>query len=74
MWDIEPVVIEGFTGDCHVLMVVCRIFQGEKEGGEDGTTPAPGGGGDKKLTNQFNYSERASQTYNNPYRVKKMFL
>ena len=23
----------------------------------------------KKLTNQFNFSDRASQTYNNPYRV-----
>jgi len=31
--------------------------------------PAEGGASDgKKLTNQFNYSERASQTYNNPYR------
>lgn len=28
-----------------------------------------GGKGDSKLTNQFNFSERASQTYNNPYRV-----
>ena len=38
---------------------------------DDGTmTPAPGAGGDKKLTNQFNYSERASQTYNNPLRVR----
>ena len=26
----------------------------------------------KKLTNQFNFSERASQTYNNPYRVSKL--
>jgi len=37
-------------------------------------TPAPAegdtSGGSKKLTNQFNYSERASQTYNNPYRVR----
>ena len=27
------------------------------------------GGKPKKLTNQFNFSERASQTYNNPCRV-----
>ena len=27
------------------------------------------GGKPKKLTNQFNFSERASQTYNNPSRV-----
>jgi dynein intermediate chain 1 len=27
-------------------------------------------GGNKKLTNQFNFSERASQTYNNPYRER----
>ena len=26
-------------------------------------------GKEKKLTNQFNFSERASQTYNNPMRV-----
>lgn len=37
---------------------------------EDGaTTPAPPAG-NKKLTNQFNFSERASQTYNNPYRER----
>jgi len=29
-----------------------------------------GGKGDSKLTNQFNFSERASQTYNNPYRER----
>ena len=28
-----------------------------------------GGKSEAKLTNQFNFSERASQTYNNPYRV-----
>jgi len=27
-------------------------------------------GKEKKLTNQFNFSERASQTYNNPMRVR----
>ncbi|XP_070542720.1 dynein intermediate chain 2, ciliary-like isoform X2 [Ptychodera flava] len=48
----------------------------EKEGAEEAgdkreeetTTPAPTGG--QKLTNQFNFSERASQTYNNPYRER----
>merc|ERR550532_3904454 len=56
---------------------------GEKEGetkdegaGDDAATPAPGAqpsggeGGNKKLTNQFNYSERASQTYNTPLRER----
>ncbi|XP_064618477.1 dynein intermediate chain 2, ciliary-like isoform X3 [Lineus longissimus] len=44
--------------------------EGEEGPKDDGTsTPAPTGG-DKKLTNQFNYSERASQTYNNPYRER----
>ncbi|CAC5389265.1 DNAI1 [Mytilus coruscus] len=36
-------------------------------------TPAPAEGestGSQKLTNQFNFSERASQTYNNPYRER----
>lgn len=36
---------------------------------DEGASPEPKSGGSKKLTNQFNYSERASQTYNNPYRV-----
>ena len=45
------------------------MFQ-EGEGGEAGDA----GGkkkkkGAKKITNQFNFSERASQTYNNPLRV-----
>lgn len=45
-----------------------------KESGEDGddkTKKSAGMGGKaKKLTNQFNFSERASQTYNNPSRVR----
>jgi len=46
-----------------------------KEDGEDGASPAPpkaGGAKDasSKLTNQFNYSDRASQTYNNPFRER----
>ena len=54
------------------IMFHIGVFQAKDEAGADDgtTTPAPpGGGGDKKLTNQFNFSERASQTYNNPYRV-----
>ena len=47
---------------------VLSHFQGKDEGRDDAGTPAPSKG-DKKLTNQFNFSERASQTYNNPYRV-----
>ncbi|XP_060073211.1 dynein intermediate chain 2, ciliary-like [Ylistrum balloti] len=46
--------------------------EGKDEGRDDAATPAPAAasGGGKKLTNQFNYSERASQTYNNPYRER----
>lgn len=45
--------------------------EGKDEGREDAATPAPAAAaGGKKLTNQFNYSERASQTYNNPYRER----
>jgi dynein intermediate chain 1 len=43
----------------------------KEEGGEEGASPTPPaakGGKEKKLTNQFNYSDRASQTYNNPFR------
>lgn len=48
-------------------------MQGE-DGGE-GEPPAEGeakkksGKPEKRLRNQFNFSERASQTLNNPYRV-----
>merc|ERR1711936_882127 len=45
--------------------------EGKEEGGDEGASPAPPKGkdaGSKKLTNQFNYSDRASQTYNNPFR------
>ncbi|XP_056022770.1 dynein intermediate chain 2, ciliary-like isoform X8 [Ostrea edulis] len=44
----------------------------EGEQRDDATTPAPGAPskGGEKLTNQFNFSERASQTYNNPYRER----
>ena len=48
------------------------MLQAKDEERDAAATPAPAaaaGEGKKKLTNQFNYSERASQTYNNPYRV-----
>ena len=49
-------------------------YQGKEEQREEASTPAPAQTeGSKKLTNQFNFSERASQTYNNPYRVSKLF-
>ncbi|GFO14080.1 dynein intermediate chain 1, axonemal [Plakobranchus ocellatus] len=44
---------------------------GAAEGGDEDAALAPAtkaGGKEKKLTNQFNFSERASQTYNNPFR------
>lgn len=46
--------------------------EGEVKDGAATPAPAEGdtSGGSKKLTNQFNYSERASQTYNNPYRER----
>ncbi|KAL5004410.1 hypothetical protein ScPMuIL_017866 [Solemya velum] len=44
--------------------------EGKEGGRDDSATPAQAKGGDRKLTNQFNYSERASQTYNNPYRER----
>ncbi|OWF48406.1 Dynein intermediate chain 2, ciliary [Mizuhopecten yessoensis] len=45
--------------------------EGKDEGRDDAATPTPAAAaGGKKLTNQFNYSERASQTYNNPYRER----
>lgn len=42
-----------------------------KESGDQQTKKKKVGGGEKRLRNQFNFSERASQTLNNPYRVCK---
>lgn len=41
--------------------------EGRAEEGDESTVPK---GPQKKLTNQFNFSERAALTYNNPVRVK----
>ena len=64
---VEKLIILGFNP------VVPPPPQAKDEGGEDAGTPAPAKeeSGAKKLTNQFNFSERASQTYNNPYRVSQ---
>jgi hypothetical protein len=43
--------------------------EGEEDDEDKPKKPAATGGKAKKLTNQFNFSERASQTYNNPCRV-----
>jgi len=43
----------------------------EEKTDREETTPSPGGKAPaQKLTNQFNFCERASQTYNNPYRER----
>ena len=34
--------------------------------------PKGAGGKEQKLVNQFNFSERASQTQNNPFRVRTL--
>ena len=49
----------------------CILFQ-EKAAEEvrPDSSASVGGKAESKLTNQFNFSERASQTYNNPYRVR----
>ena len=55
----------------------CVLFQDEEGGEED--APAEGeakkksGKPEKRLRNQFNFSERASQTLNNPYRVGNQY-
>jgi hypothetical protein len=43
--------------------------EGEEDEEEKPKQAAAIHGKPKKLTNQFNFSERASQTYNNPCRV-----
>lgn len=50
-----------------------KVEEVKADADEEGTSPEPKSGGAKKLTNQFNYSERASQTYNNPYRVSFIY-
>ena len=42
----------------------------KQDGGETPTSPAPAKQTGAKLTNQFNFCERASQSYNNPYRER----
>jgi len=57
-----------------------QVTERETEVGEDMSGHAILGGAsdagakEKKLTNQFNFSERASQTYNNPMRVSQFCL
>lgn len=48
-----------------------KVEEVKSDADEDGGSPEPKAKGSKKLINQFNYSERASQTYNNPYRVSR---
>lgn len=44
--------------------------RGEDEGKAEGDEEPVKTGKPKKLTNQFNFCERAALTYNNPFRVK----
>ncbi|CAF1266610.1 unnamed protein product [Adineta steineri] len=48
--------------------------EGEDEDEDKPKKTAGAGGKGKKLTNQFNFSERASQTYNNPCRNRETFV
>ena len=54
--------------DCFYFSLQTEGKEAEKT--EASTAPQT----EKKLTNQFNYCERASQTYNNPYRVTDYLL
>ena len=48
---------------CYLYIYIQEgVEEGEVAGGEKGKKG-------KRLKNQFNFSERASQTFNNPYRV-----
>ena len=53
---------------CSMTFLFFSIQTEVKEAEKPEATTAPQT--EKKLTNQFNFCERASQTYNNPYRVK----
>ena len=48
-------------------VTITRTDEDDEEGG---TVKQVAVGKEKKLTNQFNFSERASQTYNNPVRER----
>ncbi|XP_033108789.1 dynein intermediate chain 2, ciliary-like [Anneissia japonica] len=62
---------EGEKTEGETEQPVEKAEEGGEKPEEDGTTPAPAAAGEQsKLTNQFNFSERASQTYNNPYRER----
>ena len=68
IFEIEWIVIDFFFE-----YTFCSVKETTKEGDDEDEDkpkkPATTGGKGKKLTNQFNFSERASQTYNNPCRV-----
>ena len=47
------------------------VMQGEKDIPKEIPVVKPP---ESALRNQFNFSERASQTFNNPYRVRVVFI
>ena len=53
-----------------VNKLLFKAYIPKKDDDEDEDSKPKQGGKDKKLTNQFNFSDRASQTYNNPYRER----
>jgi len=49
--------------------LIKETTDGDDDGEVKAKKPTGTGGKAKKLTNQFNFSDRASQTFNNPSRV-----
>lgn len=63
----EETEAEGGEGDAETLAEGDEVSHIDAED----TVSRAGGGKPKKLTNQFNFCERAALTYNNPTRVKQ---
>ncbi|XP_059161698.1 dynein intermediate chain 2, ciliary-like isoform X2 [Physella acuta] len=70
MTEAQEVTVAEPTGE-EVTEEAGAEVEAKDDAGDEGPAQpaaAPKGKGEKKLTNQFNFSERASQTYNNPFR------
>lgn len=67
-------IIDRFVSYSSICFVkeAAATKEGDDDDEEKPKKAAQTGGKAKKLTNQFNFSERASQTYNNPCRVCRL--
>ena len=66
----EGTVMEDAAVEVAETQAVAKQSVGDEDD-DDVKVKSSDAGKEKKLTNQFNFSERASQTYNNPFRDRQ---